>query len=38
MQFDILSGSGVLLPEACNMMLLSFCSVIISICRGSKYL
>ena len=38
MQFGILSGSGALLSEACNMMLLSFCSAIIGICRGSEYL
>ena len=38
MQFDMLLGSGALLSEACNMTLLSFCSAISGICRGSEYL
>ena len=38
MQFNMLLGLKALLSEACNMMLLSFCSAIIGICRGSEYL
>ena len=37
MQFDMLSGLRALLSEAYNIMLLSFCSAIIGICRGSEY-
>ena len=38
MQFNILLGLRVLLSEACNIVLLSFYSAIIGICRGSEYL
>ena len=38
MLFSMLLGPEALLPETCNMALLSFYSAISGICRGSKYL